>query len=145
MLKSLIPIVAAAISVSSVPILPVCVPTLLYDVPGFTCPIYNPFVRRYVPGPFVPYTPYIQNARTVDQYQYEFASGQLDYYHNWQDKQLQNQNEFFQNNQWTKPYGYDAFHSQQKEWLNAHQNIQTQNLNTAHENREAFLNAQESG
>lgn len=145
MFKIFIPILAAAVCATSVPILSGCVPTHLYDVPGYTCPVYDQYFQRFVPGPFVPYTPYVPFARGIEQQQYALASNQQEYFHNWQSEQLDNQKAFFDNSPWPKPWGYDSHYNLQKEWLNAHQNIQTQNLNQAHENREAFLNAQESG
>lgn len=146
MMKSIISVIASAIGIAAyvvpppVPLPPNCFPTHSLDVPGYSCYIYDPVVGGLVAGPFVPYQPYVESARYHQNQWNTFNQDYMNEMHSWQLGEFDRYRTFLENSPWPKPYGFDAFSDNQKEWLEYYQKMERANMNIANLNRQRFLN-----
>lgn len=147
MIKSIISVLASAIGIAGysvvpppAPIPPNCIPTHVRDVPGYTCPVYNPVLNRFVYGPFVPYQPYVDVALNHQKQWNSYLTEYVGNVHAWQLGEFDRYKTFLDASPWPKPYGFDAFYENQKEWLEFHQKMEDVNIQRMNDAREHFLN-----
>lgn len=122
------------------PIPPGCIPTHFADLPGISCPIFDPYLGRVVPGPFVPFKPYVDWASNVQNVHHSLVTSQVEQFHNWQLNEFDHYRNSWEGSPWPKPYGFDSVMDNQREWIEYHQKFQNANLDIANQGRQQFLN-----
>lgn len=116
-----------------------CVPTQAYNVPGYTCTVYDPYLHQVIPGPFVPYEPYASYARNAQSQYHNFVVNDVNNLHQLQLDEFERRKSFFDANPWPKPYGYDEYFDTQKKFLEYAQQHQNMNINNMNAIREQVL------
>ena len=87
-----------------------CIQTHFHNIPGYYCPVYNPFINRVVPGPFIPFN--IDPNDFVIQY-----SENVSTFHEWQLNNLDRHEEYINSLPGTLPFGITAAFDSHREWL----------------------------
>lgn len=142
MLKSLYFILAtiSAVVTNAYPVPPGCIPSHVGDLPGIQCPVVDPLSNRLVLGPFVPFKPYVDWAHDFQNVHHQMVTSQVNQFQNWQLNEFDRYRAYWDNSPFPKPYGYEYFMDNQRDWLDYHQQLQNVNLKLANEARQYFLN-----
>lgn len=122
------------------PVPPGCVATHIADLPGVSCSVFDPYLGRVVPGPFVPFQPYVDWASNAQSVHHSFVTSQVEQFQNWQLNDFDHYRAYWEASPWPKPYGFDAVMDNQREWIEYHQKLHNVNLDIANKGRQQFLN-----
>lgn len=106
----------------------------VFDVrqPGVTCPYFDPFLQSYHYGPPVAADVFYHNYDyTVKRSVYDrqhYMNAQLQYNHNIQNMNLNNEYEFYKQSPWGTPPGFEFYYNNQKDWMKYTQTVQNNQL-----------------